>query len=96
MDLGLTDKRALVTGSTAGIGFACALGIAAALQIPTEMFHYGMTKTAQLSVARGLAETLAGTGVTVNSVLPGPTQSEGVGVFVSRLAEARGVVRAIV
>ena len=43
-----------------------------ALQIPTEMIHYGMTKTAQLAVARGLAETLAGTGVTVNSVLPGP------------------------
>ncbi|EWS57234.1 (S)-1-Phenylethanol dehydrogenase [Methylibium sp. T29-B] len=48
------------------------------LQIPTEMIHYGMTKTAQLSIARGLAETLAGTGVTVNSVLPGPTSSEGV------------------
>jgi NAD(P)-dependent dehydrogenase (short-subunit alcohol dehydrogenase family) len=44
-----------------------------ALQIPTEMIHYGMTKTAQLAVSRGLAETLAGTGVTVNSVLPGPT-----------------------
>jgi len=42
------------------------------LQIPAEMIHYGMTKTAQLAVARGLAETLAGTGVTVNSVLPGP------------------------
>jgi NAD(P)-dependent dehydrogenase (short-subunit alcohol dehydrogenase family) len=46
-----------------------------ALQIPVEMIHYGMTKTAQLAVARGLAETLAGTGVTVNSVLPGPTAS---------------------
>jgi NAD(P)-dependent dehydrogenase (short-subunit alcohol dehydrogenase family) len=44
-----------------------------AIQIPTEMIHYGMTKTAQLAVARGLAEILAGTGVTVNSVLPGPT-----------------------
>src|SRR5262249_54379865 len=62
-----------------------------AVQIPTEMIHYGMTKTAQLSVARGLAETLVGTGVTVNSVLPGPTESEGVGVLVSRIAEARGV-----
>ena len=49
------------------------------VQIPVEMIHYGMTKTAQLAVARGLAETLAGTGVTVNSVLPGPTASEGVG-----------------
>jgi NAD(P)-dependent dehydrogenase (short-subunit alcohol dehydrogenase family) len=62
-----------------------------ALQIPTEMIHYGMTKTAQLAVARGLAETLVGTGVTVNSVLPGPTASEGVGTFVARLAEGRGV-----
>jgi NAD(P)-dependent dehydrogenase (short-subunit alcohol dehydrogenase family) len=63
------------------------------LQIPTEMIHYGMTKTAQLAVARGLAETLAGTGVTVNSVLPGPTASEGVGEFVSRMAAGRGVDR---
>ena len=62
-----------------------------ALQIPAEMIHYGMTKTAQLAVARGLAETTAGTGVTVNSVLPGPTASEGVQTFVSQLAESRGV-----
>jgi NAD(P)-dependent dehydrogenase (short-subunit alcohol dehydrogenase family) len=61
-----------------------------ALQIPSEMIHYGMTKTAQLAVARGLAETLAGTGVTVNSVLPGPTASEGVGQFVAQLAESQG------
>jgi NAD(P)-dependent dehydrogenase (short-subunit alcohol dehydrogenase family) len=61
------------------------------LQIPTEMIHYGVTKTAQLAVARGLAETLAGTGVTVNSVLPGPTASEGVGGFVADLARTRGV-----
>jgi NAD(P)-dependent dehydrogenase (short-subunit alcohol dehydrogenase family) len=60
------------------------------LQIPTEMIHYGVTKTAQLSVARGLAETLAGTNVTVNSVLPGPTASEGVVGFVSRLASTQG------
>ncbi|RYZ04899.1 MAG: SDR family oxidoreductase [Myxococcales bacterium] len=59
------------------------------LQIPTEMIHYGMTKTAQLSIARGLAETLAGTNVTVNSVLPGPTASEGVSTFVSDLAKAQ-------
>jgi NAD(P)-dependent dehydrogenase (short-subunit alcohol dehydrogenase family) len=61
------------------------------LQIPTEMIHYGMTKTAQLAIARGLAETLAGSGVTVNSVLPGPTASEGVGDFVARLAASGGV-----
>ncbi|MBA3624060.1 MAG: SDR family oxidoreductase, partial [Methylibium sp.] len=62
-----------------------------ALQIPSEMIHYGMTKTAQLAVARGLAETLAATGVTVNSVLPGPTSSEGVGGFVADLAKTQGV-----
>ena len=66
------------------------------LQIPAEMIHYGMTKTAQLAVARGLAETLAGTGVTVNCVLPGPTASEGVGEFVTRLAQSRGVDAATV
>jgi NAD(P)-dependent dehydrogenase (short-subunit alcohol dehydrogenase family) len=57
-----------------------------ALQIPAEMIHYGMTKTAQLAIARGLAETCQGTNVTVNSVLPGPTASEGVTEFVSNLA----------
>ena len=62
-----------------------------ALQIPTEMIHYGMTKTAQLAVSRGLAETLASTGVTVNSVLPGPTASEGVGQFVAEMAASRGL-----
>ncbi|HWL85256.1 MAG TPA: SDR family oxidoreductase [Polyangiaceae bacterium] len=61
------------------------------LQIPSEMIHYGMTKTAQLAVARGLAETLAGTGVTVNSVLPGPTRSEGVETFLSSLARSQNV-----
>lgn len=61
------------------------------LQIPTEMIHYGMTKTAQLAVARGLAETLAGTGVTVNSVLPGPTSSEGVADFVAAVAAGQGM-----
>jgi len=58
-----------------------------ALQIPAEMIHYGMTKTAQLAVARGLAELTTGTGVTVNSVLPGPTASEGVTDFVTSLAK---------
>jgi NAD(P)-dependent dehydrogenase (short-subunit alcohol dehydrogenase family) len=61
------------------------------LQIPAEMVHYGMTKTAQLAVARGLAETLAGTGVTVNSVLPGPTASEGVSGFLAQMAQAQGL-----
>jgi NAD(P)-dependent dehydrogenase (short-subunit alcohol dehydrogenase family) len=61
-----------------------------ALQIPVEMIHYGVTKTAQLAVARGLAETLTGTNVTVNSVLPGPTASEGVGAFVEQMAVSSG------
>jgi NAD(P)-dependent dehydrogenase (short-subunit alcohol dehydrogenase family) len=64
-----------------------------ALQIPVEMIHYGMTKTAQLAIARGLAETTRGTAITVNSVLAGPTASEGVTQFVERLAAARGVDR---
>jgi NAD(P)-dependent dehydrogenase (short-subunit alcohol dehydrogenase family) len=62
-----------------------------AVQIPAEMIHYGMTKTAQLAVARGIAETTVGTGITVNSVLPGPTASEGVTTFVGRMAASRGV-----
>lgn len=57
-----------------------------ALHIPEEMIHYGMTKTAQLAVARGLAELTVGTAVTVNSVLPGPTRSEGVEEFVHKLS----------
>lgn len=60
-----------------------------AQHIPAEMIHYGMTKTAQVAVARGLAESVAGTGVTVNSVLPGPTASEGAGTFLESLAKER-------
>jgi len=56
------------------------------IQIPVEMIHYGMTKAAQIAVARGLAEAVAGTGITVNSVLPGPTKSRGVLDFVDALA----------
>jgi len=58
-----------------------------AVQIPPEMVHYGMTKTAQVAVARGIAESVAGTGVTVNSILAGPTESEGVGAFVEAMAK---------
>jgi NAD(P)-dependent dehydrogenase (short-subunit alcohol dehydrogenase family) len=61
-----------------------------ALNIPTEMIHYGTTKTAQLAVSRGLAKLTRGTGVTVNSVLPGPTLSEGVEAFVKDLAKQNG------
>lgn len=60
------------------------------VHIPAEMIHYGMTKTAQLAVSRGLAETLVGTGITVNSVLPGPTNSRGVGDFVDKLSQEQG------
>jgi NAD(P)-dependent dehydrogenase (short-subunit alcohol dehydrogenase family) len=60
-----------------------------AIQIPAEMIHYGMTKTAQLAVSRGLAELTKGTNVTVNSVLPGPTLSEGVGGFIDDLAKSQ-------
>ena len=65
-----------------------------AVQIPTEMIHYGMTKTAQVAIARGLAESVAGTGVTVNSLLTGPTASEGVGDFVEGMAKQQGVTKA--
>jgi NAD(P)-dependent dehydrogenase (short-subunit alcohol dehydrogenase family) len=62
-----------------------------ALNIPQEMIHYGTTKTAQLSISRGLAIELAQTGVTVNTVLPGPTKTEGVQDFLQRLATAKGI-----
>jgi NAD(P)-dependent dehydrogenase (short-subunit alcohol dehydrogenase family) len=61
------------------------------LQIPVEMIHYGVTKTAQIALARGIAESVAGTGITVNSVLPGPTKSEGVGTFVTQMAAQRKI-----
>lgn len=61
------------------------------LNIPAEMIHYGVTKTAQLALARGLAETTAGTQVTVNSVLPGPTRSEGVEDFIRGLATSQQI-----
>jgi NAD(P)-dependent dehydrogenase (short-subunit alcohol dehydrogenase family) len=61
-----------------------------ALQIPEEMIHYGMTKTAQIAVARGLAELTKGTNVTVNTVLPGPTFSEGAGSFIKDMAKEKG------
>jgi NAD(P)-dependent dehydrogenase (short-subunit alcohol dehydrogenase family) len=61
-----------------------------AQNIPTEMVHYGMTKTAQVSIARGIAQGVAATGVTVNSVLVGPTASEGVAIFMQSLAKQQG------
>ena len=64
-----------------------------ALNIPKEMLDYGMTKTAQLAVSRGLAEAVAGTGVTVNAVLPGPTRSEILGNFMAGQAKANGITQ---
>lgn len=61
------------------------------VNIPTEMIHYGVTKTAQLAIARGLAELTKGTGVTVNSILPGPTYSEGVKKFVEDFAKSQNI-----
>lgn len=63
------------------------------VNIPSEMIHYGFTKTAQLAIARGLAETTAGTDVTVNSVLPGPTMSEGVLDFVASYSKEKNLSR---
>jgi NAD(P)-dependent dehydrogenase (short-subunit alcohol dehydrogenase family) len=65
-----------------------------AQHIPAEMIHYGMTKTAQVAIARGIAESAAGTGVTVNSVLAGPTASEGASEFVENMARQQGVTKA--
>ncbi len=64
-----------------------------AVNIPREMLDYGMTKTAQLAVSRGLAEAVAGTGVTVNAVLPGPTRSDILGNFMARQATAQGITQ---
>jgi NAD(P)-dependent dehydrogenase (short-subunit alcohol dehydrogenase family) len=62
-----------------------------AVNIPVEMIHYGVTKTMQVALARGLAETTTGTAVTVNSVLAGPTRSEGVEGFIADMAKTQGV-----
>jgi NAD(P)-dependent dehydrogenase (short-subunit alcohol dehydrogenase family) len=62
-----------------------------ALNIPAEMIHYGVTKTAQVALSRGLAETTAGTQVTVNAVLPGPTRSEGVETFIEKLGKDQNI-----
>ncbi|MDB4952303.1 MAG: Short-chain dehydrogenase/reductase [Gemmatimonadetes bacterium] len=94
---GVRLSRAYVEGMRkGGWGRIVFVSSASALQIPTEMIHYGATKAAQLALARGLAETLAGTGVTVNSVLPGPTATEGLTGFVAGQAEQRGVDAATV
>ncbi len=88
---GVRLTRSYLPGMLAGRwGRVVFISSESGVQIPAEMIHYGVTKTAQIAVARGIAESLAGTGVTVNSVLPGPTASEGVGGFVEELARNQG------
>jgi NAD(P)-dependent dehydrogenase (short-subunit alcohol dehydrogenase family) len=78
----------------AGWGRIVFISSESAINIPAEMVHYGMTKTAQLAVSRGIAESVAGSGVTVNAVLPGPTRSDGVVQFFAKLAQEQGVSEA--
>jgi NAD(P)-dependent dehydrogenase (short-subunit alcohol dehydrogenase family) len=78
----------------AGWGRIIFISSESAVNIPVEMIHYGVTKTMQVALARGLAETTAGTGVTVNSVLAGPTRSEGAEKFLSDVARSKGVTLA--
>jgi len=71
----------------AGWGRVVFIASESALVVPSEMIHYGMTKSAQLAIARGLAELTRGTAVTVNSVMPGPTRSEGIVDFIRSTVE---------
>ncbi len=83
--------RAYLPGmKQAGWGRFILLGSESAFNIPVEMIHYGVSKTADVALARGLAKRMAGTGVTVNSVLPGPTLSEGVQAMLKEQAGASG------
>ena len=88
---GIRLSRAVMEEMTSrGFGRIIFVSSESGINIPVEMVQYGLTKTAQLSVARGLAKRLAKTGVTVNSVLPGPTWTEGVADFVAKIAEQEG------
>ncbi|MBL8666840.1 MAG: SDR family oxidoreductase [Rhodospirillales bacterium] len=88
---GIRLSRAYLPGMlAAGWGRIVFISSESGVQIPREMVHYGMTKTAQLAVSRGIAETIPDSGVTVNAVLPGPTRSEGVADFLGKMAEQRG------
>jgi NAD(P)-dependent dehydrogenase (short-subunit alcohol dehydrogenase family) len=79
---------------TRGWGRVVFISSESALNIPKEMIDYGMTKTAQLAISRGLAESVAGTGVTVNAVLPGPTRSESLTRWMQGMAESHGITPA--
>jgi len=89
---GVRLSRALIPSmAKRGWGRVIFISSESAFAVPEEMVHYAMTKTAQLSVMRGLAKTVKGTGVTVNAVLPGPTWTRGVEQFVAELAEQEGL-----
>src|SRR5438034_7616426 len=80
--------------NTANWGRIIFISSESAVNIPVEMIHYGVTKTMQVALARGLAEMTSGTGITVNSILAGPTRSEGVEQFIADVARTRGITRA--
>ncbi len=89
---GVRLSRAYVPGMlTRNWGRVVFISSESGINTPTEMIHYGFTKTAQLAISRGLAQRLAGTNVTVNAVLPGPTLSEGVEAMLANMPEAKGV-----
>ena len=88
---GVRAARAYLQGMAArGWGRVVFISSESGLNIPADMIHYGFTKTANLSISRGLAKRMAGTGVTVNAVLPGPTLSDGVGTMLKSAAEKLG------
>ena len=88
---GVRAARAYLQGMAArGWGRVVFISSESGLNIPADMIHYGFTKTANLSISRGLAKRMAGTGVTVNAVLPGPTLSDGVGTMLKSAAEKSG------
>lgn len=92
---GVRTARHYLPGMTRrGWGRVVFISSESALNIPVEMIDYGVTKTAMLGVSRGLAELVAGTGVTVNAVLPGPTNSELVANWMQRMASEQGITPA--
>jgi len=89
---GVRLSRAFLPGMrTRGWGRIVFISSESGVRIPREMIHYGVSKAAQIAVARGIAETTTGTEITVNSVLVGPTRSEGVEAFIRQMVKSRGV-----
>src|SRR5438309_700956 len=88
------SRHYLLRMKTAGWGRIIFISSESAVNIPVEMIHYGVTKTMQVALARGLAEMTSGTGITVNSILAGPTRSEGVEQFIADVARTRGITPA--